>query len=207
MTLDALTWPVDGLLPVIVQDARSGAVLTLAYANRDALERTLAERTTYLYSRSRKALWKKGETSGNTQAVVGVDYDCDADALLYRVIPIGPACHTGSASCFSDRLLGGDPPAQAAFARAVAHLRTTIAARRGAARESSYTAKLLQGGVDAIAKKIGEEATEVVIAAKNGSRDELRWEVADLFYHTLVLLEERGVDLDEVGEELLRRAK
>ena len=182
-------------------------MLTLAYANREALERTLAERSTYLFSRSRKALWKKGETSGNTQSVVGVDYDCDADALLYRVIPSGPACHTGSASCFSERLLGGDPPAQGAFERALAHLRTTIASRRGASPESSYTAKLLQGGVDAIVQKIGEEATEVVIAAKNGSRDELRWEAADLVYHLLVLLEERGVDLDEVGEELLRRAK
>ena len=207
MTLDELAWPADGLLPVGVQDARSGAVLTLAYANREALERTLAERSTYLFSRSRKALWKKGETSGNTQSVVGVDYDCDADALLYRVIPSGPACHTGSASCFSERLLGGDPPAQGAFERALAHLRTTIASRRGASPESSYTAKLLQGGVDAIVQKIGEEATEVVIAAKNGSRDELRWEAADLVYHLLVLLEERGVDLDEVGEELLRRAK
>jgi len=207
MTLDELKWPADGLLPVVVQDARSGAVLTLAYANRDALERTLAKRSTYLYSRSRQALWEKGETSGNTQAVVGVDYDCDADALLYRVIPRGPACHTGSASCFSDRLLGGDPPSPTAFERAVAHLRTTIAARRGASPETSYTAKLLEGGVDAIVQKIGEEATEVVIAAKNGSRDEVRWEVADLFYHMLVLLEERGVDLDEVGEELLRRAK
>jgi phosphoribosyl-ATP pyrophosphohydrolase/phosphoribosyl-AMP cyclohydrolase len=207
MTLDELAWPADGLLPVVVQDARSGAVLTLAYANREALERTLAERSTYLFSRSRKALWKKGETSGNTQSVVGVDYDCDADALLYRVIPSGPACHTGSASCFSERLLGGDPPAQGAFERALAHLRTTIASRRGASPESSYTAKLLQGGVDAIVQKIGEEATEVVIAAKNGSRDELRWEAADLVYHLLVLLEERGVDLDEVGEELLRRAK
>jgi phosphoribosyl-ATP pyrophosphohydrolase/phosphoribosyl-AMP cyclohydrolase len=207
MTLDELKWPADGLLPVVVQDARSGAVLTLAYANREALERTLAERTTYLFSRSRNALWKKGETSGNTQSVAGVDYDCDADALLYRVIPLGPACHTGTDSCFSERLLGGDPPARGAFERALAHLRATIAARRGASSESSYTAKLLAGGVDAIVAKIGEEATEVVIAAKNGSHDEVRWEVADLLYHVLVLLEERGVDLDEVGEELLRRAK
>jgi phosphoribosyl-ATP pyrophosphohydrolase/phosphoribosyl-AMP cyclohydrolase len=208
MKVDELAWDAGGLLPVVIQDARNGAVLTVAYANREALARTLAERSTYLYSRSRRALWKKGETSGNTQEVVGVDYDCDADALLYRVIPSGPACHTGRPSCFSDRLLGGEPRAESgAFERAVAHLRTTIAARREASPETSYTAKLLHGGVDRIGKKIGEEATELVIAAKNGKRDEIRWEAADLLYHTLVLLAERGIDLDEVGEELLRRAK
>jgi phosphoribosyl-ATP pyrophosphohydrolase/phosphoribosyl-AMP cyclohydrolase len=208
MKVDELAWDAGGLLPVVIQDARNGAVLTVAYANREALARTLAERSTYLYSRSRRALWKKGETSGNTQEVVGVDYDCDADALLYRVIPSGPACHTGRPSCFSDRLLGGEPRAESgAFERAVAHLRTTIDARREASPETSYTAKLLHGGVDRIGKKIGEEATELVIAAKNGKRDEIRWEAADLLYHTLVLLAERGIDLDEVGEELLRRAK
>ncbi len=208
MRVDELGWGADGLLPVVVQDARTGAVLTLAYANREALERTLAERTTHLFSRSRDVLWRKGETSGNVQSVVGVDYDCDADALLYRVVPSGPACHTGTPSCFSDRLLGGEPQAApGAFARAVAHLRETIEARRSASPETSYTAKLLAGGVDRIVKKIGEEASEVVIAAKNGSRDELRWEAADLLYHLFVLLAERDIDLDEVGEELLRRAK
>jgi phosphoribosyl-ATP pyrophosphohydrolase/phosphoribosyl-AMP cyclohydrolase len=216
MKVEELAWSADGLLPVVIQDARDGAVLTVAHANREALERTLAERSTYLYSRSRRALWKKGETSGNTQQVVGVDYDCDADALLYRVIPSGPACHTGTTSCFSERLLAGEPRPDSqsgvraeagAFDRALAHLQTTIAARRDAAPETSYTAKLLRGGVDLIGKKIGEEATELVIAAKNGSRDEIRWETADLLYHTLVLLAERGVSLDEVGEELLRRVK
>lgn len=212
MKVEELAWNADGLLPVVIQDARDGAVLTVAHANREALERTLKERSTYLYSRSRRALWKKGETSGNTQQVVGVDYDCDADALLYRVIPRGPACHTGTASCFSERLLAGEPRAEAqaepgAFLRAIAHLQKTIAARRDASPETSYTAKLLRGGVDQIGKKIGEEATELVIAAKNGSRDEIRWETADLLYHTLVLLAERGVALDEIGQELLRRVK
>ena len=208
MNVEALAWDPSGLLPVVVQDARSGAVLTVAYVDREALRRTLAERTTYLYSRSRQALWKKGETSGNTQQVVGVDYDCDADALLYRVIPNGPACHTGTDSCFSERLLGGEAESKpGAFRRALEHLQTTIAARRSAKPEESYTAKLLDGGVDRIGKKIGEEATEFVIAAKNGSRDEVRWEAADLLYHALVLLAQCGVELDEVGEELLRRAK
>ncbi|MGP6157614.1 MAG: bifunctional phosphoribosyl-AMP cyclohydrolase/phosphoribosyl-ATP diphosphatase HisIE [Vulcanimicrobiaceae bacterium] len=209
MSIDELAWGEDGLLPVVIQDAISGAVLTLAYANREALARTLAERATYLYSRSRAALWMKGETSGHVQQVVGVDYDCDADALLYRVIPTGPACHTGATSCFDEHLLGGERPVAAggAFEHAVEHLRTVIAARRDASPETSYTAKLLHGGVDRIGKKIGEEATEVVIAAKNGAPDEIAWEVADLLYHTLVLLEERGVPLDRVGQELLRRAK
>ncbi len=205
MTFDELAWDERGLLPVVIQDAASGAVLTLAYANREALARTLAEGTTWLYSRSRGALWKKGETSGHTQALVAVSYDCDGDALLYRVNPSGPACHTGAHSCFS-RTLAGEP-AEDTFAAAISHLQTTIAARRGASPESSYTAKLLHAGIDRIAKKVGEEATEVVIAAKNGEPDEIAWEVADLLYHTLVLLEERGVPLQAVGAELLRRAK
>jgi phosphoribosyl-ATP pyrophosphohydrolase/phosphoribosyl-AMP cyclohydrolase len=208
MSIDELAWDGRGLLPVIVQDAASGAVLTLAYANRYALEKTLAERTTWLFSRSRNELWHKGATSGHTQDVVSVQYDCDADALLYRVVPHGPACHTGAASCFSNALLAApaDAPDAASFERAIAHLRTTIASRRGASPETSYTAKLLNDGVDRIGKKVGEEATEVVIAAKNGDVREIAWEVADLFYHTLVLLEERGVSLDAVGAELLRRA-
>jgi phosphoribosyl-ATP pyrophosphohydrolase/phosphoribosyl-AMP cyclohydrolase len=214
MPIDELAWDERGLLPVVIQDAASGAVLTLAYANREALARTLREKATWLYSRSRSELWRKGATSGNTQTVVGVSYDCDADALLYRVVPHGPACHTGAASCFANELLAS-PPAPAAgpggesaapFARAVAHLREVIASRREAAPEGSYTAQLLGGGVDRIAKKIGEEATEVVIAAKNGSATEIAWEAADLVYHLLVLLEERGVSPDAVGLELLRRA-
>jgi phosphoribosyl-ATP pyrophosphohydrolase/phosphoribosyl-AMP cyclohydrolase len=209
MSIDDLAWGRDGLLPVVIQDARNGTVLTLAYANREALERTIAERTTYLYSRSRARLWKKGETSGYTQQVAQVAYDCDSDALLYRVVPSGPACHTGAASCFESGSLLDGPEADTSgeFTRALEHLRNTIAARRSASPETSYTAALLRDGVDRIGKKIGEEATEVVIAAKNGKPGEIAWEVADLLYHTLVLLEERGVALDDVGRELLRRAE
>ncbi len=223
MFIDELAWGPGGLLPVVIQDDATGAVLTLAYANRAALARTLAEKSTWLYSRSRRQLWHKGETSGNTQRVASVAFDCDADALLYRVQPAGPACHTGAPSCFTHALTAGDvrdvatpdtnvnahAPSEATaatFERAVAHLRTTIAARRGASPETSYTAKLLHDGVDRIGKKIGEEATEVVIAAKNANPAEIAWEVADLLYHTLVLLEERDVSLDTVGAELLRRA-
>jgi len=213
MTVDELAWGDSGLLPVVIADATTGDVLTLAYANREALARTLAERTTWLYSRSRSALWKKGETSGNVQDVVSVAYDCDGDALLYRVRPHGPACHTGAQSCFTGELLSaaherkpGEPHDGATFERALVELRATIASRRTADPEKSYTAKLLAGGVDRIGKKVGEEATEVVIAAKNGAPQEIVWEVADLLYHTMVLLEERGVGLDAVGAELLRRS-
>jgi len=229
MDLNDLKWDADGLLPVVITDARSGAVLTLAYANREALERTLAERSTYLYSRSRAQLWQKGETSGNTQEVVSIAYDCDSDALLYRVIPSGPACHTGAETCFHNELMNRhaeasfchaevafspeprrrDPevPKGARFTQAIQHLAQTLAQRKNADPSSSYVAKLYAGGVDKIGKKIGEEATEVVIAAKNASREELVWESADLIFHLLVLLEHTNVSLDDVGEELLRRAK
>jgi len=210
--LDAVRWNADGLAPVVIVDARSGAVLTLAYANRDALERTLATESTWLYSRSRAALWNKGATSGNTQRVVAVALDCDADALLYRVIPAGPACHTGAASCFASVVaLGGAEaeatPGGAAFATAMIALAETIAARKANAPAGSYTAKLFAGGVDRIGKKIGEEATEVVIAAKNDDPAELVWETSDLLYHTLVMLAERDVALDDIGAELARRAR
>jgi phosphoribosyl-ATP pyrophosphohydrolase/phosphoribosyl-AMP cyclohydrolase len=208
--LPEIRWPADGLVPVVIADATTGAVLTLAYANREALEKTLATRSTWLWSRSRNELWHKGATSGNTQRVVSVSVDCDSDALLYRVIPAGPACHTGAASCFITTvpLEGAEhAPEGATFVSAVSALARTIQSRKANPVEGSYTAKLFAGGVDHIGKKIGEEATEVVIAAKNADRGELVWETADLLYHALVLLAERGVSLDEVGAELSRRAK
>jgi len=210
MSAPDVRWDADGLAPVIIADATTGAVLTLAYANRDALEKTLASGSTWLWSRSRNELWNKGATSGNTQRVVSVSFDCDGDALLYRVIPNGPACHTGAASCFVTTIpVDGaeDAPEGAGFATAVSALARTIQARKAHPVEGSYTAKLFAGGVDRISKKIGEEATEVVIAAKNADRGELVWETADLLYHALVLLAERGVSLDDVGAELSRRAK
>jgi len=205
--LDQLKWNADGLLPVVIADARSNAVLTLAYANREALEKTIAERSTYLYSRSRQKLWHKGEESGHTQEVVEIAYDCDADALLYRVIPNGPACHTGEPSCFHNVLLQRDREQSDLFAQAIDHLEQVLEQRKGADPDSSYVANLYSGGVDKIGKKIGEEATEVVIAAKNASHDELVWEAADLIFHLLVLLKSADVPLDDVGGELLRRAK
>jgi phosphoribosyl-AMP cyclohydrolase / phosphoribosyl-ATP pyrophosphohydrolase len=207
--LAAVKWNADGLAPVVIVDARTNAVLTLAYANYEALAKTLATQSTWLYSRSRKQLWDKGATSGNTQQVVAVALDCDSDALLYRVIPAGPACHTGAPTCFSDVVpLAGaeETPNGARFAEAMLALASTIADRHANPPEGSYTAQLFSGGVDRIAKKIGEEATEVVIAAKNEDRSELVWETSDLLYHTLVLLAERRVTLDQIGDELARRA-
>lgn len=210
MSLPEPRWDDAGLAPVVVADATTGAVLTLAYANREALAKTLETGSTWLWSRSRAELWNKGATSGNTQRVVSVSLDCDGDALLYRVVPNGPACHTGAPTCFTTTVAieGAErAPEGAAFASAIAALARTIAARKAQPVEGSYTAKLFAGGVDRIGKKIGEEATEVVIAAKNADRAELVWETADLLYHALVLLAERGVALDEVGAELSRRAK
>jgi len=206
--LPALTFGSDGLLPVIIVDDGSGDVLTLAYANRDALEKTLATQSTWLYSRSRRALWNKGESSGHTQHVVAIAYDCDADAVLYRVDPNGPACHTGAPSCFGEPVMldAAKVSAPTRFPIAMERLAATIHARRDASPDASYTAKLLAGGVDRIGKKIGEEATEVVIAAKNDDVNELIWETSDLLYHLLVMLESRGVSLDTVGAELARRA-
>jgi phosphoribosyl-AMP cyclohydrolase / phosphoribosyl-ATP pyrophosphohydrolase len=207
--LSEVKWNAEGLVPVVLVDARSNAVLTLAYANREALEKTVATKSTWLYSRSRAELWNKGATSGNTQRVVAIAIDCDSDALLYRVIPAGPACHTGAPTCFSDvvPLAGAESsPNGAHFAEAMLALASTIADRHENPPEGSYTAQLFAGGIDRIAKKIGEEATEVVIAAKNEDPKELIWETSDLLYHTMVLLAERGVTLDQIGDELARRA-
>jgi phosphoribosyl-ATP pyrophosphohydrolase/phosphoribosyl-AMP cyclohydrolase len=208
MNLESLKWGADGLLPVVIAHASTGAVLTLAWADRAAVERTIATRETHLYSRSRNAPWKKGETSGNTQRVLEVVADCDGDALLYRVEPKGPACHTGAASCFGDVLLADDgPPRDDRFAQAMNALEVVLAQRKVAPPEGSYVAKLYAGGVDRIGKKIGEEATEVVIAAKNDDPEELVWESSDLLFHLMVMLAERNVSLGRIGEHLLKRAR
>jgi phosphoribosyl-ATP pyrophosphohydrolase/phosphoribosyl-AMP cyclohydrolase len=206
--IDTLKWRADGLLPVVIVDANTGAVLTLAWANREALVKTLETRETHLFSRSRNAQWRKGESSGNTQRVLEVVADCDSDAILYRVVPNGPACHTGAASCFHNELLAADgaTPSGGAFAAAMTYLEAVLQQRKGADPSESYVAKLYAGGVDRIGKKIGEEATEVVIAAKNESEDELVWEASDLLFHLLVLLAAKNIPLAKVGEHLLGRA-
>jgi phosphoribosyl-AMP cyclohydrolase / phosphoribosyl-ATP pyrophosphohydrolase len=196
-----------GLVPVIAQDTATGAVLTLAYANREAVERTLESGEAHYYSRSRGELWRKGATSGNTQRVVEVRVDCDGDALLYRVEPRGPACHTGEESCFFTTLEGmGVVPVggvEADFGAMVDMLAATIAQRHREMPEGSYTAKLLGGGTGRAAQKVGEEAVEVVVAALQG--EGLAEEAADLVYHLLVLLEARGVGVGEVAGVLRDR--
>lgn len=191
-----------GLVPAIVQDAGSGRVLTLAYMNRESLALTLERGETWFWSRSRSELWRKGATSGNTQAVREVLLDCDADALLVRVDQTGVACHTGAPNCFF-RSLAGEPAE--AFA-ALSDLETVIAERAEAASaESSYTASLLAKGIDTVCKKVGEEATEVVIAAKGEERDQVVYEAADLLYHLAVLLRASDVRVEEVAAELASR--
>jgi phosphoribosyl-ATP pyrophosphohydrolase/phosphoribosyl-AMP cyclohydrolase len=206
--LDDLRFGNDGLIPVTIVDADSGALLTLAYANREAIEKTIETGATHLWSRSRKRLWRKGEESGNTQRVLAIVADCDGDALEYRVIPSGPACHTGAQSCFHDEVFSAaDNDSHGAFARAIDYLQRTIEDRKTADPSQSYVAKMFDGGVDRIGKKIGEEATELVIAAKNGAKNEIVWEAADLLFHTFILLSKQGVSLDEVGAEFFRRVR
>ncbi|GHV34299.1 histidine biosynthesis bifunctional protein HisIE [Clostridia bacterium] len=183
----------NGLIPAIVQDADSGRVLTLAYMNRESLSISLAEKRTCFWSRSRQVLWRKGETSGNVQRIVSIEADCDADALLVRVKPEGPACHTGAVSCF-----GGEAPFS------LDALYQLIEGRRAEPVEGSYTNYLFDKGLDKILKKVGEECTEVVIAAKNDNA-ELLYELADLAYHSLVLMAQQGITPAAVREELAKR--
>jgi phosphoribosyl-AMP cyclohydrolase / phosphoribosyl-ATP pyrophosphohydrolase len=193
--LDEVRFGDDGLAPAIVQDARSGRVLTLAWLNRESLERTLAEGETWFWSRSREELWHKGATSGNTQAVRSVRLDCDGDAVTILVDPAGPACHTGDETCFHRPLSGHDPEAFAA----IDDLTRVIADRaKEADPESSYTARLLAKGIDTVCKKVGEEATEVVLAAKGDEHEGVARESADLLYHLAVLWQATGVDFSEV---------
>jgi len=196
-----------GLVPVIAQSVTTKAVLTLAYANHEAVDKTLESGEAHYYSRSRNELWRKGETSGNTQRVVEIRLDCDGDALLYRVEPRGPACHTGEETCFFTTVpsLGavGGQEAGMDLGAMVDKLTGTIAQRHRDMPEGSYTARLLEEGVERVAKKVGEEAVEVVVAALADER--LAEEAADLVYHLLVLLERRGVGADEVARVLRDR--
>lgn len=197
----------DGLVPAIVQDAQTGRVLTLAWMSDESLGRTLETGETWFWSRSRGELWHKGETSGNTQAVTGIVTDCDDDAILVSVRPAGPACHTGEETCFHVPLPGSVAGDAAPFA-ALPDLEAVIRARAADADPgSSYTASLIARGVDTMCKKVGEEATEVAIAAKGGERDQLIYESADLLYHLVVLWQSLDVRLEDVAEELASRRR
>jgi phosphoribosyl-AMP cyclohydrolase / phosphoribosyl-ATP pyrophosphohydrolase len=198
---DEIRFDERGLIPAIVQDAQTREVLTLAYMNRESLARTIETKQTWFWSRSRNELWHKGETSGNTQQVVSLALDCDRDAIVVLVNPAGPACHTGAISCFE---LG----AQAnALGPILDRLYALIETRKRERPAGSYTTYLFAEGLDKILKKVGEEAAETIIAAKNDDKMRLTEETTDLVYHLLVLLVARGVSLAEIAAELERRGK
>jgi phosphoribosyl-AMP cyclohydrolase / phosphoribosyl-ATP pyrophosphohydrolase len=202
MTPDNLTFDERGLIPAVVQEAETGEVLMVAWMDRNAVEATLRTGLTHFWSRSRQTAWRKGETSGHSQHVQGVYADCDADTLLVQVHQDGVACHTGNRTCFFSALQGED-----AAANMLDRLERTVAARKAAPPASgSYVAGLLARGEAAISRKIGEEAAEVITAALGGEGDRrVVEEVADLWFHTVVLLGARGIALREVLEELARR--
>ncbi|MGX7204167.1 bifunctional phosphoribosyl-AMP cyclohydrolase/phosphoribosyl-ATP diphosphatase HisIE [Enterococcus pingfangensis] len=189
----------QGLIPVIVQDAETNEVLTLAYMNQESYELTLKDQLMTFYSRSRKELWRKGETSGNYQHLVSLKLDCDQDALVAKVKKEGPACHTGAESCFNEVLFGKDS------ASTIDALYQLVKDRKETPQEGSYTSYLFEKGVEKILKKVGEESTEVVIGAMKEDHDETVFEISDLVYHILVLMVEREIDLAEVRQELANR--
>jgi phosphoribosyl-ATP pyrophosphohydrolase/phosphoribosyl-AMP cyclohydrolase len=203
---DDVRWDDRGLVPVLVQDAATGRMLMLAYQNREALAATASRGEAHFWSRSRHELWRKGATSGNTMTVAAITPDCDGDALLLSVYPSGPACHRGSVSCFD----GGSAP-ETTLGNAVDSLTAVVASRAMQRPEGSYTVRLLEGGADLTARKVLEEAGEVAFAAKDhaagtGSAKTVSEEAADLLYHLVVLLAERGVSPGEVAGVLAERA-
>jgi phosphoribosyl-ATP pyrophosphohydrolase/phosphoribosyl-AMP cyclohydrolase len=199
--LDQIEFDDDGLVPCVVQDWRTGEVLTLAYMNREALERTVSSGETHFWSRSRQELWHKGETSGNVQRVRSLRYDCDGDALVALVDPAGPACHTGERTCFFRTL--GEP--QVAVHEALPVLARTLAERRRDLPEGSYTTELLKAGITRIGEKVEEEAEEAARAAREESDERLREEAADMLYHLGVLLEARDMTYADAFGELTAR--
>jgi phosphoribosyl-AMP cyclohydrolase / phosphoribosyl-ATP pyrophosphohydrolase len=211
--LSAVRFGADGLVPVVTQESRSGDVLMVAYANREALDRTLSTGLAHYFSRSRGTLWQKGETSNHVQRVNQVRLDCDGDTVLYRVDQTGPACHTGTRTCFSRVLQqtgepgNTDTTVEDPGGHVLNRLATTVAQRASARPPGSYTAQLLTGGVAKVSQKVGEEAVEVVVAANSEDDERLASEAADLLYHLVVLLQARGVPLDAVLRELERREK
>lgn len=197
----------NGLVPAIVQHAHTGEVLMLGYMNDVALQTTQTTGNVTFFSRSRNQLWTKGETSGHYLRLVELRQDCDGDTLLVMALPIGPTCHTGKPSCFAWDIDGNETSLRVPALTMLGRLNDMVVERKADMPEGSYTTKLFTGGVDRIGKKIGEEAAEMIIAAKNNSSDELTWETADFLYHALVLLANQGVSLDQVMRELERRHK
>lgn len=189
----------NGLIPAIVQDHFTKKVLMLAYMNEESLGITIEEERTCFFSRSRNELWRKGETSGNVQHVVSISTDCDKDTLLIDVIKDGPACHTGNESCFFNSIVDGEE--QFSYD----NLYKMLVGRKDNKKEGSYTTYLFEKGTDKILKKVGEECTEVIIAAKAGDKNETVFEIADLLYHITVMMIDAGISIDEVTAELAKR--
>lgn len=207
-----IRWDEAGLVPAIVQDITTKEVLMLAYMNKESLKLSVESGETWFWSRSRKELWHKGATSGNTQSIGSMSYDCDGDTLLLQVQPQGPACHTGKVTCFFNEVpLENKEDVKSTTSSSIdrfavlAELEQIISDREKERPEGAYTTYLFEKGIDKILKKVGEETAEAIIAAKNKDNDELRLEVSDLIYHLLVLLEERKLPLDEIMTELSLR--
>ncbi len=201
LDIDSLKFDEKGLIPAVVVDSASKKVLTLAYMNRESLRISMEKDLTCFFSRSRQELWLKGETSGNYQHIVSVTADCDRDALVVEVQKDGPACHLGTDSCFNDLVYQGDTPPAFQYQG----LMELLQGRKDCPREGSYTSYLFEKGTDKILKKIGEEATEVIIAAKDGDKPNTVYELADLAYHAMVLMVQMGIGLEDVKAELASR--
>ncbi|MBR0388300.1 MAG: bifunctional phosphoribosyl-AMP cyclohydrolase/phosphoribosyl-ATP diphosphatase HisIE [Clostridia bacterium] len=199
--MDELKFDERGLIPAIVVDAKSREVLTLAYMNRESMRISMEKGLTCFWSRSRQELWLKGETSGNYQHIVSITADCDRDALTVLVEKDGPACHLGTDSCFNDPVYISEDRNDFSYDG----LMELIRGRKTEKKEGSYTTYLFEKGLDKILKKVGEESTEVIIAAKDRDREETIYEIADLTYHVMVLMVEAGISLEEIRDELARR--
>ena len=199
--MDELKFDERGLIPAIVVDAKSRKVLTLAYMNRESLRISMEKGLTCFWSRSRQELWLKGETSGNYQHIVSITADCDRDALTVLVEKDGPACHTGTDSCFNDTVWESDERHEFTLEG----LMTLLKGRKEEKKEGSYTTYLFEKGLDKILKKVGEESTEVIIAAKDHDKANTIYEIADLTYHVMVLMIEAGISLEDIHRELASR--
>ena len=201
LNLDELKFDEKGLIPAIVVDSVSKKVLTLAYMNRESLSISIETGLTCFWSRSRQELWLKGETSGNYQHIVSITADCDRDALVVVVEPDGPACHKGTFSCFNDSVYESDASSEFSLEG----LMELIRGRKTEKKDGSYTTYLFEKGLDKILKKVGEESTEVIIAAKDKDKKETVYEIADLAYHIMVLMVEAGISIDDIHKELASR--
>ncbi|MBE6588812.1 MAG: bifunctional phosphoribosyl-AMP cyclohydrolase/phosphoribosyl-ATP diphosphatase HisIE [Ruminococcaceae bacterium] len=201
LNIDELKFDANGLIPAIVTDAKTKEVLTLAYMNRESLKISMERGLTCFWSRSRGELWLKGETSGNYQHIVSITADCDRDALVVMVEKDGPACHTGTESCFNDTVYESEER----HAFSLEGLMKLIEGRKTDKKEGSYTTYLFEKGLDKILKKVGEESTEVIIAAKAEDKRETVYEIADLAYHVMVLMIEAGISLEDIHNELASR--